>query len=89
MKKAAIIIVIIVAVIGGLTYMTLSQAGYRAEVCMEFQGKQNCASAAGSSQQQAIRTATDLACATISSGVTDTMACSNTKPISVKQLSGK
>jgi hypothetical protein len=88
-KRALLIITILLVVIGGLTYLTLSQASHRVEVCLEFQGKQNCASAAGSSQQQAIRTATDLACATISSGVTDTMACSNTKPTSIRSLNGK
>lgn len=89
MKKAIAIIVAILAVIGGLTYMTLSQASHRAEVCMVFQGKENCAAAAGSSRQQAARTATELACATISSGVTDSMACANTKPASIRWLNEK
>jgi hypothetical protein len=38
---------------------------------------------------QARRTAQENACAFISSGVTDSMQCGNTQPISVKWLSGK
>lgn len=72
-----------------LYYNTVSYNQYRVEVCMEFQGQTNCRTAQGSSEEAALRTAVDNACAMISSGMTDSMACSSSRPQSVKWLKGK
>jgi len=50
---------------------------------MEFRGQTACATAAGTTRQEAQRTASDTACAKISSGVTDSIACSQSQPKSV------
>jgi hypothetical protein len=92
MKKSVMLaIAFVVVVIGAVVYTTLSASTsrYRCEVCMEFQGRSACRSAAASTEMQARRTAQDNACADISSGVTDSMQCGNTQPVSVKWLSGK
>ncbi len=68
---------------------TLDQQKFRAEVCMDFQGRSNCAVAVGPTEDQALRTATQTACATISSGMTESMACDRTPPKSVRWISGK
>ena len=65
---------------------TLSQQRYRVEVCMDFQGRTNCATAAGPSQEQALRTATQTACALLASGMTESMACDRTPPKSVRWI---
>lgn len=62
---------------------------YRVEVCMEYQGRQACRSAAASTPEQAQRTATENACALIASGMTDSMACSSTPPARLTWLEGK
>jgi hypothetical protein len=59
---------------------------HRVEVCMEFQGRQACRTASASTKDQALRTATDNACAQISSGMTDSIGCSQSMPQSVKWL---
>jgi hypothetical protein len=69
-----------------LAYFTIGQARQRVEVCMTYAGRQNCARASATSRQQALRTASENACAIIASGMTDSMACSASQPVSVKWL---
>lgn len=69
-----------------VVYWSLHLGQVKVEVCMEFRGRSNCGTAAAPTEVEAIRTATDNACATISSGMTDSIACSNTPPTSVRRL---
>jgi hypothetical protein len=64
-------------------YLSLESNQHRVEVCMEFRGQTACATATGATPEEARRTATDTACARISSGMTDSMACSQSPPKSV------
>jgi hypothetical protein len=79
-------VIAVVFFIGLLVYLSLGQKQVRAEVCVEFQGRSNCRTAAGPTQEQAIRTATDNACATITSGMTESMTCGRMPPASVRIL---
>lgn len=72
--------------IGFLYYSTKQQSQHRVEVCMEFQGRSDCRIASGPTEAQALRTATENACALIASGMTDSIACGNTPPKSVRWL---
>jgi hypothetical protein len=56
------------------------------DVCVEFKGRANCGTAAAPTEEEAIRTATDNTCATISSGVTESIACSRTPPTTIRRL---
>ena len=67
-------------------YSTLGNAKHRCEVCVSYQGRQACRTAAAATQEQAERTAKENACAQIASGVTDSIACDNSTPISVTWL---
>ena len=69
--------------LGYVIYSSMGLDQYRCEVCMEFRGHTACASAAGATREEAQRTAGDTACAKISSGVTDSIACSQSTPKSV------
>jgi hypothetical protein len=76
-----------VAAFGVLMYTSFQgMSAHRVEVCMEFGGRQACRTASASSRDQALRTATDNACAQISSGMTDSIACTQSMPKSVKWL---
>jgi hypothetical protein len=88
-KSVMLAIAFIVVVIGAVVYTSMSVKQYRCEVCMEFQGRTACRTAGAATEMGARRTAQDNACADISSGVTDSMQCGNTQPVSVKWLSGK
>ena len=90
MKKSVVLGVAFVAiVIGFIVYTTLSVKRYRCEVCVQFQGQTKCRIGVADTEMQARRTAQENACAFISSGVTDSMQCGNTEPVSVKWLSSK
>jgi hypothetical protein len=92
-KKSVLLGIAFVAlVIGAVVYTTMSASAsrYRVQICVEYQGRSNCATAAAATEQGALRTAQENACAVIASGVTDSIQCgSYTKPTSVKWLSGK
>ena len=54
------------------------------EVCMEYRGRSKCRTVAGASEKEAREAAITNACAFISSGVTDSMACGRGQPQSEK-----
>ena len=68
-RNAVIGIVAVVAFIALLAWLSLGQKQHRVEVCVEFEGRQNCRIASGPTRDQALRTAADNACATIASGI--------------------
>lgn len=86
LRNVILAIVAVVAFLGLLVYLTLGQKQIRAEVCVEFQGRKNCRTASGPTQEQAVRTATDNACATITNGMTESMTCGRMPPVSVRYL---
>jgi hypothetical protein len=76
----------VVAFLALLAYSTLHGPRFRVEVCMTFSGQTTCKTVNAKSQDAAVRSATENACADISSGVDDTIRCQNTEPKSVKWL---
>ena len=88
MKKGAwIVVVFIVAVIAALVFTTFGNRQYRCEVCITFNGKKNCSTAAARTKEAAQRTASETACADLEHNMTDRINCPNTPPDSVKWLS--
>ena len=68
---------------------TRNLSAHRVEVCMEFRGQSACRAASAATPEAARRTATDNACAFLASGMSDSIACTNTPPVSVKVLEAK
>lgn len=90
MKKSKAVwlgVAFLVAVLAVIIYSSMGLAKYRVEVCITFRGQTACRIASADTREHALRTATDNACALIASGVTDSIACSNTPPDSVRWLS--
>jgi hypothetical protein len=83
-RNTILALIAVVVFVGLLVYLSLGQSQVRVEVCVQFQGRQNCRIASGPTQEQAIRTATDNACATITSGMTESMTCGRSQPVSVR-----
>jgi hypothetical protein len=87
MNKAGLIgVLLLVIFMAAVVYGTLGLRKYRVEVCMTFQGQMNCRVAAAATKEQALRTATDNACALLASGMTASIQCSSTPPTSVRWL---
>ena len=73
--------------LGYVVYSSMRLGEHKVEVCMTFNGRSDCGTAAGASEEFARRTATTNACAKLgASGVNETIACENTQPTSVRVL---
>ncbi len=64
-----------------LLYGTLSSQKVSCTAVMEFRGQRNEATASAETESAARQRAQDTACGTISSGMDDRIACSNTPPV--------
>jgi len=67
-----------------VVYRSLHVAGVRCEVCITYNGRSQCRTVDGPTEDEARQAATTNACAHISSGVTDSMACGRTPPTRVE-----
>jgi len=81
-----VIALFVVAFLALIAYSTLKGHRYRVEVCMAYQGRTNCRTVSAKSEEAALRSASDNACADIASGVTDTLRCQQSQPQSIKWL---
>ena len=65
-----------------LLYNTLSAQRVTCDVCVEFRGAHNCASASHSTEPEALRSAQTTACGVLAQGMDEGIACDNTPPVS-------
>jgi hypothetical protein len=64
--------------------MTTARADQECNVCVEFQGRSNCAAALGSTVGEATETAHRTACGPLARGMNESIACDNRPPVSVQ-----
>ncbi|HXA79163.1 MAG TPA: hypothetical protein VNV41_18665 [Candidatus Acidoferrales bacterium] len=76
----------VIVLIGILVYSTLQQTRERYEVCMVFKGGTHCATAAGSSYDEAVRSAQEIDCQLLSNGRDENMVCLANAPSSVRTV---
>ena len=88
MKVGLVIGIVAVIVAIGLLIATSTTRGprYRLQACIFFGGRFNCKTVSARSEQGAIRSAIQNACADIASGVTEVVNCESTEPKSLKWL---
>ena len=85
MKRSTLLsIAAVLAVALLFFYMTTAHANQECNVCVEFQGRSNCAAALGSTVSEATETAHRTACGPIARGMNETIACENRAPVSVQ-----
>jgi len=75
-----------VALVAVLAYSTLQQTRERYEVCVAFKGATHCATATGSTYDQAVRSAQEIDCQLLSSGRDENMVCLANPPSSVRPV---
>jgi hypothetical protein len=83
----AVKLLLAAALAGAILYIVLSPSRLgklSCEVCMEFDGRKDCRTARAPSEEEAIVTARDNACAQIAFGRDDSIRCGNTQPSSVR-----
>lgn len=83
MPGTAAKIAIALLFVGAMLYATFGMGGAECEVCLEFRGRSACATVSAQGRDEAIQQATSTACAGVSGGVTQTMECNRTFPLSV------
>jgi hypothetical protein len=72
--------------IGVLLYSSFQQTHFKYEVCMTFKGAMHCATAAGATSTEAIRSAQGIDCELLSNGRDENMVCLDGLPTSVREL---
>jgi len=82
----AIIAVGAAVLVGVLLYSSIEQARQQYEVCVTFKGTMHCATAAGATSADAIRSAQEIDCAMLANGRDENMVCLDVQPSSVRQV---
>ena len=85
-RVKAIVGAVAVLLFGGIIYLTMLQTQHRYEVCVSFNGRSHCATAAGRTPQEAIQAAQSIGCTMVTSNRDENMACSQQQPASVRKL---
>jgi hypothetical protein len=81
----AIIAVGAAVLVGVLLYSSIEQTRQQYEVCVTFKGTMHCATAAGATSADAIRSAQEIDCAMLANGRDENMVCLDVQPSSVRQ----
>lgn len=84
MARRLVMLAVAAAFLAALFAATRQEAAVECEVCMVFGGDSACRTARAADRQGALRGAVTAACAVLSSGVTQGMACDRTPPHSVR-----
>ena len=75
---------LVAAAAASLYAATLAEAGSECSSCVRFGGEERCATARAATREDAERTAIATACAAISRGVTASIQCQASDPVSMQ-----
>lgn len=70
-----------------VVYNSIARVGHECRVCIEFNGRRDCRSAAGATEEEAKLAAQTTACGLLASGMDQSIACGRAVPETV-QCSG-
>lgn len=84
----SLITIVFLAILGYVVYSTFTLSRHACEVCMEFEGREVCRTAWGTTEVEALRSAVDNACAQLTSGRSNLIRCGRTPPKSVDCTEG-
>jgi hypothetical protein len=85
MKRGTIITLVAIVLFGALLlFNTLSAQKVVCTVCVEFNGKRNCASASHANETDARQSAQTTACGTLANGMNESIACGRVVPLSAQ-----
>jgi hypothetical protein len=71
----------ILAFVAFLAWNTFRSQGVECQVCVQFGGRENCATASGPSEDAAVETAQTTACGPVSNGMDDAIGCGRKPPV--------
>jgi hypothetical protein len=79
-RNTIITLAVLVPVVAVVVYNSFQVSDYECSVCITFFGRESCRTVNAKTEKEGIAAAIDNACATLASGVTETMRCQRTTP---------
>jgi hypothetical protein len=79
-RSALIALAVLLALAALIVYSSLRVGTVECEVCLRYDGRVQCRTAAAADRETAIRSATTSACATLAAGRAASMECERTAP---------
>ncbi len=82
----------LIVIVGGIVffgvmlYSTFQQTHKEFEVCVTFKERSHCATARGSTAEEAVHSAKDIDCGLITNGRDELMACNDVQPTSIREI---
>ena len=73
-------LVVLLPIIAFVVYSSFQVSAVECEVCMRYEGREMCRAASAATREEARRSASDNACALLTSGMTETIRCLNGGP---------
>ncbi|MEE9217669.1 MAG: hypothetical protein V3U98_01235 [Acidobacteriota bacterium] len=83
-RSGVLTFAVVAGLVGLVVYLSFGQARYQCEVWMEYRGHSEHRKAAAATREDSIQSAVTSACATLASGMADSMSCSRTPPSRVE-----
>jgi hypothetical protein len=81
MKRGTLITILLaVGFAGFLLWSTLDAQQVTCSACVTFNAQTNCATASAETEEEALRSAVNTACGTISAGMDESIRCGNRPP---------
>lgn len=84
MVKKLVIVGAVLIFMGYVVWSSMSTNVVSCEVCIDFKGREVCRTARGSTQEEAIQTAINNACAQVANGRTESILCGGSEPASMR-----
>jgi hypothetical protein len=86
MKRSIAVLVVlgVVLVVGYLVWGSTHLVKAECEVCVEFNGQQQCRRGSGTNDAEARQAAQKAACAVMAFGMNESIACGNARPTVVR-----
>ena len=80
-KNLIAALVVLIPIVGFVVYSSFQVSAVECEVCMRFDGRMMCRAASAATRDEALRSASDNACALLTSGMTNTIRCNQSDPV--------
>ena len=82
MKRSTVITILLaVGFAALLLYSTLAAQQVECSACITFNGRENCATTSAQTEQEALRSAVNTACGTLTQGMDESIRCAGMPPL--------
>ncbi len=79
-RSTLLMIAILAILLGGVVFLTFTQARFECKIWMKYKGGSEVRTAASATEEDSIRSAVSSACATLANGMAESISCSGTPP---------